>query len=80
MIEIDHLTLHLPAGMERRAHRIARLVAADLASRTAARDLQMSSLRVDGVVVSPRMSDRRVAARIASAIRRSNPALGGEPC
>ncbi len=80
MIEIDHLNIHLPAGMERRAHRIARLVAAELAARPAAGDLQVASLRVEGVVASPRMSDQRDAARIAAAIRRSTPALGGEPC
>ena len=70
MIEIDRLRLYLPPGFAPRAPRIARLVADELARRPAAGG-DRAQLSVRGVTVTPALSDRRVATRIASAIHRA---------
>ena len=86
MIEIDRLRLHLPAGFERRAAGISRMVAEELARLPLAGEKRLETLRVPGVQASPGQSNRQVAARIASAIASNlhsqNPSTQtkGNPC
>ncbi len=77
MIDITRLRLHLPAGFERRAARIARLVGDELARLPVASEVHADSLHVRGLEISPALSDRRAAARIASAIHRQAQAPQG---
>ena len=68
MLNIDRLRLSLPAGYERRAERIGRLVADELASLQLAGDASFDRLSVPAVKIARGASDRQVAGAIAGAI------------
>jgi hypothetical protein len=82
MLEIERLQLQLPTGFERRAPRISRLVAEQLALRGVSDSRRIERLRAGPVRVSSSDSDRRVAAAIARAIHGAidaAPPGGSEP-
>ena len=68
MLTIDHLNLHLPDGYQGRADRIARLVAAELASSAWPCDRRLEHLTAAPVASAPGMTDRQLAQRIAASI------------
>nr|WP_320010944.1 hypothetical protein [uncultured Desulfobulbus sp.] len=75
--EIGQLQLHLPPGFEKRAQRIGRLVAENLATYTNLPPGRIDHLRVGPVRVELQHSDGRVARRIAESIYAS--LQGGSP-
>ncbi len=81
MLEIDRLRLQLPAGFERRAPRISRLLAEHLAQSQQTRNLSLQRLRAGPIRVAAGDSDRQVARAIARSIEgaiAAQPATGGE--
>jgi hypothetical protein len=69
MIRIDRLRLTLPAGFERRAHRIARQVGAALADAPPAAPFEAAAVRVQLGALAPGRSDRAIAAALARGVR-----------
>lgn len=69
MLTIERLRLHLPEGFEHRSHRIARLLADELAIIPLESDGRLERLSVSVVPVYPGCSDHQVARSIAKAIQ-----------
>ena len=67
-MKIDRFALHLPAGFEWRAERIARMVAEELASIRGATELHSKRLVVPTIEVRSGDDDRKIAGRIARSI------------
>ena len=68
MLTIDRLRLSLPAGFETRADRIVRLAATELGTMPIRDEAHLERLVVPTIAVSPRMSDREIAAAIATGV------------
>jgi len=72
MIEIDHLSLHLPAGFEHRGSSIARLVAERLGEMDGAMDglssCNLDSLSVPSIKSALNATDVDIAAQVANGI------------
>jgi hypothetical protein len=68
MIAVDRLRISLPAGFERRAERIARLVAGELAALPVGASASLDRLAVPAVDLAHGASDAQVAGSIARAI------------
>jgi hypothetical protein len=68
MLEIERLRLQLPEGFRRRAPRIARLVAEQLAQCDVGEGGRIGRLRAGPVTVGSGDSDRQVATAVARAI------------
>jgi hypothetical protein len=66
--EIGHLQLSLPAGMEKRAARIGRLVAQALARQHGLPAGRIATLPVGPLRIDPRRPDHALAQGIAGAI------------
>jgi len=79
MLRIDRLRLSLPAGFERRAGRIARLLGDELAALPlAAGEVRLDRLALPPVDVARGASDRQVAGAVAAAVAAGlNPGRGG---
>jgi len=68
MIDIGRLRLQLPAGFERRAPRIARLVGDALSRHVVSGQHQLDRLKIGPLYLDQGQSDHQVAERIAGAI------------
>ena len=68
MLRIDRLRIGLPAGMESRADRVARLVGEELAKTRPAAGGRIESLALGRIEMPAGATDRQWAARIAGAI------------
>ncbi|HVK55993.1 MAG TPA: hypothetical protein VM532_13315 [Burkholderiales bacterium] len=68
MVEIEQLTLRLPAGFESRAGRIGRLTAEALSNVTAVTSMNIAQLSLPPQTIKANWSDRVVAQRLANAI------------
>jgi hypothetical protein len=71
MLTIDRLALRLPAGLESRAGRIVALIGQELAAGGEARSRRIDRLSVPPLHLDPALSDRQIAARVATSIRNS---------
>jgi len=72
VLTIDTLRLMLPAGFERRAERIGRLLGDALAgidTGAAGAELTLDRLALPPITIAPGVSDFDVAASIASSVR-----------
>jgi hypothetical protein len=69
MLTIDRLRLHLPGDCRDRAHRIARMVANDLALLPVGNDTKIDRVSVPPITVAPGTADRQIARQIATAVR-----------
>jgi hypothetical protein len=80
MISIDRLRLTLPAGFDRRADAVARRVVEELAGLPQADSRRLARLTLPPMTLDPRLGDREIARRIATAIheRLNAPDAGGE--
>lgn len=80
MISIDRLRLTLPAGFDGRADRVARRVAEELAGLPQPDSRRLARLTLPPMTLDPRLGDREIARRIATAIheRLSAPDAGGD--
>lgn len=68
MLTIDHLSLHLPAGLEARAEPIARQVAEALSHLPFTHSRRLEGLAVPRTGIAPGSSDAQIARSIATAI------------
>lgn len=80
MISIDRLRLTLPAGFDRRADAVARRVAEELAGLPPLDSRRIARLRLPPLTLDPRLGDREIARRIATAIHEhlNAPDAGGD--
>jgi len=68
MLKIDHLRLRLPAGYEKQASTIARLVAQELGRLPVEHSAQIEHLAVSQINIQGRQTDKQLAAGIARSI------------
>lgn len=80
MLTIDRFCLHLPAKCRSRAHRIARMVADELALLPAGSDARIDRMSVLPITIAPGAGDRQIARQIATAVKTHLNGKGtGEP-
>ena len=72
MIQIDRISMHLPAGFEHRATSIARLLGDVLAKKHIAQDVSLKSLSITPPHFSLNTSDSEIAQHIAEQIISAN--------
>ncbi len=68
MIEIDSLSLHLPAGFEHRGSSIARLVAERLGVMDGLSPCNIDSLSIPAIKPVPNATDGEIAGQVAHGI------------
>jgi hypothetical protein len=79
VLRIDRLQLRLPGEYQAHAHRIARLVARELAAMPVETAGDFDRLAVPPIVVAPGMGSRVVAKQIAVAVKGRLKAMQGRP-
>ena len=70
MLKIDYLRLHLPAGYEKQASSIARLVAKELGGLPVEHAARIEHLTVPQIKIQGERTDKELAAGIARSIHR----------
>lgn len=79
MVEIERLSLRLPAGFESRAARIARLAARALSAHALPQSGALALVTVPPLRLDARRSDRALAAEIARGVAAATCAAAGAP-